>query len=214
MREHRGKGTGIGDDARLSPRLDPLSPEHSPDLTEEFNSFVNTLGFIPNSVLTMQRKPKMTKAFVQIQRAIWDPDSKVDLGFKRLVAHLASRAAGDAYSMAHTASGALHFGVDGRKLAAAGQYRTSALYSPSERAALDLAAATGSGPNAVTDDMFVELRKYWNEEQIVEIVAVIAMAGFLTRWNVTMATPLEREPYEIGKKYLALLGWDAGIHMR
>jgi hypothetical protein len=40
------------------------------------------------------------------------PDSKVDRGLKRLVAHLASRTADDAYSMAHTASGALHFGID------------------------------------------------------------------------------------------------------
>ena len=31
----------------------------------------------PNSVLTMQRKPKLVRAFVQMQGAIWDPESKV-----------------------------------------------------------------------------------------------------------------------------------------
>lgn len=195
-------------------RLDPLPAGHSPDLKEEFDSFLKTLGFVPNSVLTMQRKPKLAKAFVQMQRAIWDPDSKVDRGLKRLVAHVASRTADDAYSMAHTASGALHFGIDAAKLAQACAYRSSPLYSPAERAALDLAVAASSSPNAITDGTFVELRKYWDEEQIVELVGVIAMAGFLARWNVTMATPIESEPLEIGEKHLAPLGWSAGQHLR
>ena len=76
-------------DTSRSPRLDPLPPEHSPELKEEFDSFFKTLGFVPNSVLTMQRKPKLAKAFVQMQRALWDPESKVDRGLKRLVVHRA-----------------------------------------------------------------------------------------------------------------------------
>jgi hypothetical protein len=108
-------------------RLDPLPHEHSPALADEFASFHKTLGFVPNSVLTMQRKPELVCAFVAMQRAIWDPASKVDRGFKRLVAHVASRAAGDAYSMAHTASGALHFGIGADKLTAARLSREPAL---------------------------------------------------------------------------------------
>jgi hypothetical protein len=45
-------------------------------------------------------------------------------------------------------------------------------------------------------------------------MGVIAMAGFLSRWNVTMATPLEEEPNEVGEKYLRPLGWRAGQHKR
>jgi alkylhydroperoxidase family enzyme len=193
-------------------RLDPLPPEHTPELKEEFDSFFKTLGFVPNSVLTMQRKPKLAKAFVQMQRALWDPESKVDRGFKRLLAHAASRTAGDPYSMAHTASGALHFGIAPEKLAAVRDYKTGAAFTPAERAALDLAVAASRTPNAVTDATFTELRKHWSEEQIVEIVGVVAMAGFLSRWNVTMATPLEPEPGEVGDKHLAPLGWDASLH--
>ncbi len=196
------------------PRLDPLPPEHTPELKEEFESFFKTLGFVPNSVLTMQRKPKLAKAFVQMQRALWDPDSKVDRGFKRLLAHAASRAAADAYSMAHTASGALHFGVAPEKLAAVRDYETSREFTPAERAALDLAVAASAIPNAVTGATFAELRKYWSEEQIVEIVGVVAMAGFLSRWNGTMATPLEEEPTQVGDKHLAKLGWDPSLHRR
>ena len=131
-------------------RLDPLPPEHSPELKTEFDSFLKSLGFVPNSVLTMQRKPKLVKAFVAMQGAIWDPDSKVDRGFKRLVAHVASRTAHDEYSMAHTASGALHFGVAKTSCVLSGIFATAQLFSDAEKAALDLAVAAGSVPNAVT----------------------------------------------------------------
>jgi alkylhydroperoxidase family enzyme len=197
-----------------SARLDPLPPETTPEMKDEFDSFFKTLGFVPNSVLTMQRKPKIAKAFVQIQRAIWDPESKVDRGFKRLAAYVASRNAADVYSMAHTASGALHFGIAEDKLLAARDYRNSALFTAAEKAALDLAVAASSSPIAVTDALFVELRKYWSEEQIVELMGVIAVAGFLARWNVSMATPIEPEPLEVGERVLAPQGWSPGAHRR
>ena len=199
---------------KASARLDPLPPETTPELKDEFDSFFKTLGFVPNSVLTMQRKPKLARAFVQIQRAIWDPDSKVDRGFKRLVAHVASRNAADVYSMAHTASGALHFGISEDKLLAARDYRRSDLFSPAEKAALDLAIAASAAPIAVAESHFAELRKHWNEEQIVELMGVIAVAGFLARWNVSMATPIEAEPLEVGERYLAGQGWSPGAHLR
>jgi hypothetical protein len=49
---------------------------------------------------------------------------------------------------------------------------------------------------------------------VVEIVGVIAMFGFLNRWNDTLATPLEDAPLEFGEKHLAAHGWDAGKHLR
>ena len=193
-------------------RLDPLPPEHSPELKDQFASFLKSLGFVPNSVLTMQRNPKLVHAFVTLQGAIWGPDSKVDRGLKRLIAHVASRSAGDAYSMAHTASGALHFGVTPEKLAAVNDCATSPLFTPAEKAALAVARGAGRAPNAVTDDMFAQLRAHWSESDIIEIVAAIAATGFVNRWNATMATPLEDEPLQVGRQHLAASGWTPGPH--
>lgn len=197
-----------------TPRLAPLPPEHTPELKEQFEIQRKNLGFIPNSILIMQRKPKMAKAFVQMTSAVWDPDGKVDRGLKRLLAHVSSRAAGCQYCMAHTAGGALHLGIEEQKLADVWEYQTSPLYSEPERVALDFAVAAAQVPNAVTDDMFAALRTHWSEEQIVEIVGVIALFGFLNRWNDTMATPLEDEPIAVGEKFLASHGWDGGKHTR
>jgi uncharacterized peroxidase-related enzyme len=174
-------------DHRVKPRMAPLPVEHSPELQEQFEAMRRNLGFVPNSILIMQRVPRLAKAFAQLTGAIWHPDGKVDRGLKRLIAHVASRAAGCQYCMAHTAGGALHFGVDERKVAAVWDYQTSPLYSAAERAALDLAVAASGVPNAATDEMFMELRKHWTEEQMVEIIGVIAVFGFptagTTRWR-------------------------------
>jgi len=195
-----------------SPRIAPLPPD--PELSEPFEAARKSLGFIPNSLLIMQRKPKMVKAWAQMSAAVWDPESKVDRGFKRLIAHVASRAAGCQYCMAHTVEGAVHFGVDERKASAVWEYQTSPLFSEAERVALDVAVAASAVPNAVTDGMFAEMCKHWTDEQIVEIVGVIAVFGFLNRWNDTMGTPLEDAPLAAGEKYLARGGWTPGKHRR
>jgi uncharacterized peroxidase-related enzyme len=145
---------------------------------------------------------------------VWEPDGEVDRAFKRLIAHVASRTAGCQYCMAHTAGGALLFGVDPGKVADIWDFRVSPRYSEKERVALNFAIAAASQPNGVTEEMFAEMRKHWSETQIVEIAAVVAVFGFLNRWNDTMGTPLEEEPTEVGKRYLASHGWSTGKHAR
>ena len=116
--------------------------------------------------------------------------------------------------MAHTAGASLRLGVDEKKLAVIWEYRTSPLYTEAERVALDFALAAASQPNAVTDELFAKMKQHWSENQIVEIVGVIALFGWLNRFNDTMATPLEEEPIEVGEKYLAPHGWNVGRHRR
>lgn len=199
---------------KAPPRIAPLPAEHTPGLRDAFEAMKSNLGFVPNSMLILQRKPKIARALAQLTAAIWEPAGEVDRGFKRLVAHVASRTAGCRYCMAHTAGGALHFGVEERKLAAVWEFRTSPLFSEAERVALDFAIAAASVPNGVTDEMFAAMRRHWSEAQIVEILAVIATFGFLNRWNDTLGTPLEDEPLGVGERFLAPHGWRAGKHAR
>jgi alkylhydroperoxidase family enzyme len=114
--------------------------------------------------------------------------------------------------MAHTAGASLRLGVDEKKLEAVWEYRTSPLYTEAERVALDFAIAAASQPNDVSDELFARLRQHWSDNQIVEILGVVSMFGFMNRWNDSMATPLEEEPAEVGEKHLASRGWSAGKH--
>jgi len=194
------------------PRLAPLSPDHAPELREMFAHYAQRGSYIPNSMLIMQRKPKLALALNQLHSEIFDPMGEVDPGFKRLIAFVCSRSAGCQYCMAHQVGGSFKLGVSEEKFDAIWDYQTSPLYSHAERAALDVAVAAGCVPNAVTDEMFDEMKKHWNEAQIVEIVATIAIFGFFNRWNDTMATPLEEIPVEKGNEFLASRGWSVGKH--
>lgn len=192
--------------------LDPLPYEATPELAPHFDFFLTTLGFVPNSVLTMQRKPKVVQAFAQLNAAVMDPAGTVDAGLRRLLGHMASRAAGCRYCMAHTVLGAANFGIGEDKLAALWDYATSPLYSEAERAALDFAHAAASVPNAVDEVLASRLKQHWSDEQIAEMLAVVAMFGFLNRWNDTMGTPLEAPAETIAQKHLSRQGWSAGKH--
>lgn len=194
------------------PRLAPLSPDATPELKDHFDFFLGTLGFTPNSVLTMQRKPRLVQAFAQLNAAVMDPAGEVDLGFRRLIGHVASKAAGCLYCQAHTLLGAQNFGVSEAKQAAIWDYANSPLYTEAERVALDFALAAAAQPNEVTDELFARLRAHWSEAQIVEILGVVAMFGFLNRWNDSMATPLEAVPAAVAQKALGEQGWAAGKH--
>ncbi len=195
-------------------RMNPIIIEEciDPELKNTFNLFVKTLGFVPNSLLTMQRVPDIAKAVIQLNKAVFAPDGRVDLGFKRLLAHMSSFAAGCQYCKAHTTVSATRHGIDEEKMAAIYEYQTSPLFSDAERVALDFALAAGSVPNGVTDELYAQLREHWSEEDIVEMLGVVCMFGVFNRWNDSMATPLEEIPVETAEKIIGDKGWDVGKH--
>jgi uncharacterized peroxidase-related enzyme len=192
--------------------LEPLPPETTPELAETFDHFREILGFVPNSLLTMQRRPAIVHAFGGLTAAVMDPDGAVDPGFKRLLAHFASRAAGCQYCEAHSLVAAGISGVAPEKIDAIWDYRTSELYTDAERAALDFALAAGSVPNGVDEAIMSRLKAHWSEEQIVEMLGAVCLYGFLNRWNDSMATEIEDEPRALGERLLAREGWTGRRH--
>ncbi len=114
--------------------------------------------------------------------------------------------------MAHSAGASLRLGIPEDKFNAVWEYRSSPLFTEAERVAIEFTVAASSQPNEVTDELFARMQQHWTDGQIVEITGVIALFGFLNRWNDTMATPLEKEPTEVGEKHLAKRGWSVGRH--
>ncbi len=191
-----------------------LTPLDRKDLTEQadlINLVEQFMGFVPNSMLTMARKPEILTAFAGLALAINSP-GEISEELKRLISEVASKAAGCQYCVAHTSHGAHRAGVDPRKLDEIWTFERSDAFDDAEKAALGVAMRAAQVPNLVTDADFDELKKHFNENQIVEIVGVIALFGFLNRWNDTMATPLEAEPLDFAKKELPQDQWSAGKH--
>jgi uncharacterized peroxidase-related enzyme len=194
------------------PRIEPLSPDAVSELAGVMEASKTRMGFLPNSQLIMARRPEILRAFVQLAGAINGPGSTIDPQLRNLVSQMASRAAGCGYCMAHTAHTAGRVGVPEAKEEALWEYETSPLFSAAERAALRVAQGAAQVPNAVTDEDFAELKRHYSDAQIVDIVAVIALFGFLNRFNDTMATELEASPIEAGQRFLAQQGWSVGKH--
>ena len=193
--------------------LKPLPAETTPELADTFEHFSSILGFVPNSLLTMQRRPDIVRGFGALTAAVMDPEGCVDPGFKRLLAHFASRAAGCQYCEAHSLIAAGISGVAQDKVDAIWDYQTSPLYSDAERVALDYALAAGSVPNAVDKELMARLKQHWSDEQIVELLAAVCLYGFLNRWNDSMATDLEDAPRALGDRLLRRGGWTGGKHV-
>jgi uncharacterized peroxidase-related enzyme len=198
------------------PLVAPLPADHDPQIRELARFFEGTLGFAPNSVLTMMRRPALARAFTELNRAVMHNEGRVTSELKRLIGHVASRAAGCRYCQAHTIRAAARFGeaegADARRLDEVWQFRTSALFSAAERAALEFALAAASVPGAVDEPIAAELRRHWDDGEIVEITGVVALFGFLNRWNDAMATSLEAPAAADGQRWLAATGWSTGKH--
>ncbi len=190
-----------------APRLEDLPA----DLQSVFSDAEAYMGFVANDALTMALKPTLLRSAVPFMRSIYAAD-QVSFEMKRLLGLMSSWAGGCQYCVAHTAHGARKLGIADAKIEALPQFETSALYDDAERAALRVARGAGQVPNAVTDTEFRELRRHWNDVQVVEIVATIALFGFLNRWNATFATELESSPLEYANRHLRAQGWTPGIH--
>ena len=191
--------------------IHPLERSELAEFDVVFELTEAAMGFVPRSMFTMGRNPALLQAFAQLAGTVLGP-GRVDGGLKQLVGHVASTAAGCRYCQAHTASSATRNGVDAEKVADVWPFETSDQFDEAERAALRLAADAASVPNATTSAHFDDLARHFDEDQIIEIVAVISLFGWLNRWNDTMATDLEDEPLAFGADHLAATGWEPGKH--
>ncbi len=195
------------------PLITPLPPDHDTEVAEMATFFNETLGFCPNSVLTMQRRPAIAKAFIGLNKAVMENQGRVTSELKRLIGYVASLTAGCQYCQAHTIRAAERYGASEAQLVHIWEYQSHTAFSDAERAALDFAVAASAVPNAVDAAISARLHQHWDEGEIVEILGVIALFGYLNRWNDSMGTSLESPAQESGSDYLGRHGWTGGKHV-
>ena len=193
------------------PHLTPLPRDAVPEFKALFDHYENTRGFVPNSILTMSRRPGIAKAFMQLNQAILY-EGTVAEELKMLVSLIASQAAGCLYCQAHMANLASIYKASGKKIAAVWEFETSDLFNQAEKAALRLAMKASISPNQAAQEDFDELSKHFDEGQIVELVASVALFGYLNRWNDSMATELEEPPAKVARNTIGASGWQPGKH--
>ncbi len=209
--------------------LQPRSTEELTVLAPVLEGVRAAMGFVPNSMLTMAHLPQLPMAFSLLANVAFGGDlqgqlanfakiappatgARIEAKLVQLIALASSLAAGCRYCQAHTSHSAHRLGVDDRQISEILSYQASDAFTPAERAAVALAFAAGAVPNESSAAHFAALRSHFDEGQIAQIVAVIALFGFLNRWNDTMATALEAQPAEFARTELSTLGWELGKH--
>ncbi len=195
------------------PHMQPLPIDSVPeDIQERFRHYKNTRGFTPNSIQTMARRPNIVRAFMQLNQAVLY-EGTVDEELKMLVSLIASQVAGCRYCQAHMANLSKIYSASEQKISKVWEFETSDLFSDAERAALRLAYHGAMAPAQATQEHFEEVYRHFDEGQVVEIVASIALFGFLNRWNDTMATEIEELPADVATTTLGkTFDWQAGKH--
>lgn len=195
------------------PLITPLSTDANEEVKELAKFFNETLGFCPNSVLTMQRRPEIAKAFINLNKAVMMNAGQVTSEQKRLIGYLTSANTGCNYCQAHTILAAERYGGSQERLDAIWEFRDSDLFTDAEKAAFEFALAASSVPNAVDDVISENINRYWSEADIVEILGVISLFGYLNRWNDSMGTTMETGAVDAGERLLKSSTWSVGKHV-
>ena len=193
------------------PLITPLLSIKDKETQELVTFFNETLGFCPNSVLTMQKKPHLAQAFVNLNKAVMDNAGSISSEFKRIIAYISSYTAGCRYCQAHTIRAAERYGGEKERLEQAWDFENSSLFSEAEKVALRFTIAASSVPVSTSQELEQLLQHHWDETDILEIMSVIALFGYLNRWNDVMGTSLEKDAKDSAESLLQSQ-WDIGKH--
>ena len=196
----------------MTTRIAPMAIDDLPPTTREALEYAQDLmGFAPNDVLTMAHWPELLEAMERLVQVIYKP-GELDPVLKRMIATITSGAAGCRYCQAHAIRAAERYGAEQEQLDHIWEYRTHPAFSEAERAALDFSLQASTVPNTVDPAIKARLYRYWNEGEIVEMLGVISLFGYLNRWNDSMGTSIESGAVESAGQYLGKHGWEKGKH--
>lgn len=195
------------------PLVNPVNSEANPAFKEMMDFYQETLGFTPNSLFTMMHRPRISAAFLEMNQAVMENQGRVTSALKRLIAYVSSQATGCRYCEAHAIRAAERYGASTEQIQHIWDYRTHEAFNEAERAALDLALQASNVPNQVDDAIAERMRQHWDDGEIVEIMGVIALFGYLNRWNDSMGTQMEDAAIQSGKEHLTKgSDWTVGKH--
>jgi hypothetical protein len=126
---------------------------------------------------------------------------------------VASLASGCRHCQAHGAYGLDKAGLPIEKIQALWDFEQSDLFSERERAALRLGFAGGVSPSAVGPEHHAGIREHFSDEEARSLIAVVALSGFMNRYNDTLATVTDQESRDWADTHLSGLGWSIDKHV-
>ena len=80
-------------------------------------------------------------------------------------------------------------GITEEKILALDEYAASPLYNEKERAALEYADAITLSDRDVSDELFSRVRRFFDDDALVELTAVVAWENSSSKFNRALRVP-------------------------
>ena len=162
--------------------------------------------------LEIFRWPDLMQIFQSLVELVMVSPTNLSRQLRSELFTMASIASGCRHCQAHGAFTLHLMRVDPNRTRDIWTFEQSAEFTAAEKAALRLARDGAIVPTAVGPEHFADLRLYYSDRQIVEMLAVISLAGWYNRWNNSIATVTDQESVEWAEANLKAVGWELGKH--
>lgn len=169
-------------------------------------------GYQDRQALEVFCWPELMRIFQELVELVMVSPSGLSRQQRSELFTMASIAGGCQHCQAHGAYTLHLMGIDDARIRDIWTFENSEQFAESEKAGLRLARDAAVVPNAVGPEHFADLREQYSDRQIVEMLAVISLAGWFNRWNNSIATVTDQESVDWADANLRPVGWELGKH--
>jgi uncharacterized peroxidase-related enzyme len=177
--------------SRIS-RLD--RSEVTPDLQVLFDKVFAQRGNVPNMFRVMAHRPEIFATMQAHFGAVLNTGT-VPTKLKELIIVRTSQVNETPYCLASHTILARGLGWSDDQLSNLADWQRRDDFTPAEKAALRLAETVTRDAHAVSDEQFAELRSFYSEGEIVELLCAIGLFNYFNRFN----NALKMEPTKAGE---------------
>ncbi|WP_263353439.1 carboxymuconolactone decarboxylase family protein [Acidicapsa acidisoli] len=174
--------------------------EVTPDLAVLFDKIYAQRGNVPNMFRTMAHRPEIFSTMMAHFAAVLNTGT-VSTKLKELIIVRTSQINSTPYCLASHTILARNLGWSDDQLSNLAQWPTREDFTLAEKAALRLAETVTLDANNVSDEQFAELKSYYDDGEIVELLCSIGLFNYFNRFN----NALQMEPTKPGEGGCAAL---------
>lgn len=174
-------------------RIRPLNPnEVDSEAKGIFEEFLRERGNIPNMFRTLAHRPVLLKTAYDHFKAILKTGT-VEFKLKEMVAVRVSQMNECAYWLSSHTAIARGAGVsDDTIREMENKLKNPELFTDKELVALEFAEAMTTDSNNVSDDLYNELKKYFDDGEIIELASVVGIFNYFNKFNNALKTDITR----------------------
>jgi uncharacterized peroxidase-related enzyme len=156
--------------------------EVTPDLAALFDKIYAQRGNVPNMFRTMAHRPEIFSTMMAHFAAVLNTGT-VSTKLKELIIVRTSQINSTPYCLASHTILARNLGWSDDQLSNLAQWPTREDFTLAEKAALRLAETVTLDANNVSDEQFAELKSYYDDGEIVELLCSIGLFNYFNRFN-------------------------------